>query len=394
MIYIVRFLSSAAWSCFYPFMAIWLNAAVGLSTSAAGIIVGFAIVSNRIGALAFQGVLDKVDRRREIALALLCVAVAALLMLVMAAIGITNVLTWVVLVVVFGVANSIATISQISYIVQYFGEGEHERVLSYENVAANAGAGIAPFIASLILAGAGYWFVALPLLFGVLATASTTLIPHLARSAGPEVGDRSSTVDGSEASPKVVAFLAINFLTMIGYAQFYYVFPTYATERFSSELVGVLFLVASGIIIFSQVYITSLSQRVSRLWRVIVSNLLIGTGCLLLIISSQAQAILFVVVIFIVIGEMICGPLYQAQAVKIWRGRSSVAMAVQTCVWGAAEATAAVLGLLAVAQEISYISFLLGFAACVIAAVGAWVSIALKRPLIGIEIERRSPQVS
>lgn len=57
-------------------------------------------------------------------------------------------------------------------------------------------------------------------------------------------------------------------------------------------------------------------------------------------------------------------------------------------------ALAAVLGLLAVAQEISYMSFLLGFAACVIAAVGAWVSIALRRPLIGIEIERRSPQVS
>ena len=188
--------------------------------------------------------------------------------------------------------------------------------------------------------------------------------------------------------------MAINFLTMIGYAQFYYVFPTYATERFSSELVGVLFLVASGIIIFSQVYVTSFAQRVSRLWRVIVSNLLIGAGCLLLIISSQAQAILFVVVVFIVIGEMICGPLYQAQAVKIWRGRSSVAMAVQTCVWGAAEATAAVLGLLAVANELSFMSFLLGFAACVIAAVGAWASIALKRPLIGIDVEQRSVPVS
>ncbi|MCU0120291.1 MFS transporter [Pseudomonas sp. B2M1-30] len=393
MIYFVRFLSSAAWSCFYPFMAIWLNTAVGLSTSAAGIVVGFAIVSNRIGALAFQGLLDRVDRRREIALALACVAVAALLMLLTAAMAITNVFIWVALVVVFGVANSVATISQISYIVQYFREGEHERVLSYENVAANAGAGVAPFVASLILAGAGYWFVALPLLLGVLATASTTLIPHVARSMGLASGG-ASTLDGVETSPKVIAFLAINFLTMIGYAQFYYVFPTYATERFSSELVGVLFLVASGIIIFTQVYVTALSQRVSRLWRVIVSNLLIGAGCLLLMISAQAQAILFVVVVFIVIGEMICGPLYQAQAVKIWRGRSSVAMAVQTCVWGAAEATAAVLGLLAVARELSFMSFLLGFTACVVAAVGAWVSIALKRPLIGIELEQRSPQVS
>jgi hypothetical protein len=69
-------------------------------------------------------------------------------------------------------------------------------------------------------------------------------------------------------------------------------------------------------------------------------------------------------------------------------------MSVQTCVWGAAEATAAVLGLLAVANELSFLSFLLGFAACVIAAVGAWISIAMKRPLIGIEIEQRSPQVS
>jgi predicted MFS family arabinose efflux permease len=249
-------------------------------------------------------------------------------------------------------------------------------------------------VASLILAGTGYWFVALPLLLGVLATASTRLIPQVARSAGVAFAARASTLGETEASPKVVAFMAINFLTMIGYAQFYYVFPTYATERFSSELVGVLFLVASGIIIFSQVYVTSFAQRVSRLWRVIVSNLLIGAGCLLLIISSQAQAILFVVVVFIVIGEMICGPLYQAQAVKIWRGRSSVAMAVQTCVWGAAEATAAVLGLLAVANELSFMSFLLGFAACVIAAVGAWVSIALKRPLIGIDVEQRSVPIA
>jgi predicted MFS family arabinose efflux permease len=112
------------------------------------------------------------------------------------------------------------------------------------------------------------------------------------------------------------------------------------------------------------------------LWRVIVSNLLIGMSCLLLIISSQAQAILFVVVVFIVIGEMICGPLYQAQAVKIWRGRSSVAMAVQTCVWALPEATAAVLGLLAVANELSFMSFLLGFAACVIAAVGLGIDCA------------------
>lgn len=59
-----------------------------------------------------------------------------------------------------------------------------------------------------------------------------------------------------------------------------------------------------------------------------------------------------------------------------------------------AEATAAVLGLLAVAQELSFMSFLLGFAACVIAALGAWVSIALKRPLIGIDIEQRSAPVS
>lgn len=65
MIYFVRFLSTAAWSSFYPFMAIWLSSTVGLTTRAAGIVVGFAIVSNRIGALALQGILDKVDRRRK-----------------------------------------------------------------------------------------------------------------------------------------------------------------------------------------------------------------------------------------------------------------------------------------------------------------------------------------
>ncbi|MBC2656564.1 MFS transporter [Pseudomonas sp. MSSRFD41] len=394
MIYIVRFLAAAAWSCFYPFMAVWLNTVVGLGTSAAGIVVGCAIVANRVGALAFQSVLDKLERRLEIALALLCVAVCALLMLLAAAFGITNIIVWLVLVVVFGVANSVATISQISYIVQHFREGEHERVLSYENVAANAGAGIAPFVASLILAGAGFWFAALPLLLGVLATLSTTLVSRTQRTAGYGTGGGLAKAVRMGASPRIVAFMAINFLTMIGYAQFYYVFPTYATERFSSELVGVLFLIASAVIILGQVYVTALAQRISRLWRVVVANLLIGIGCLLLMASSQTQAILFVVVVFIVIGEMICGPLYQAQAVKIWQGRSSVAMAVQTCVWGAAEAIAAVLGLLAVARELSFLSFLLGFAACAIAAVVAWVCIAAKRPLIGIEIEQGPPALA
>jgi hypothetical protein len=108
-------------------------------TGAAGVVVGFAIVSNRIGALAFQGMLDKVERRREIALAYSvwrwrrCSAghrrdghyqrVD---------LGRTG--CWC------SVSRLIATIS-VSYIVQYFREGEHERVLSYENVAANAGPG-------------------------------------------------------------------------------------------------------------------------------------------------------------------------------------------------------------------------------------------------------------
>jgi hypothetical protein len=73
--------------------------------SAAGVVVGFAIVSNRIGALAFQGMLDKVERRREIALALALRGGGGAAVLVTAAMGITNVLIWVVLVAVFGVSD-------------------------------------------------------------------------------------------------------------------------------------------------------------------------------------------------------------------------------------------------------------------------------------------------
>lgn len=388
MIYIIRFFSAAAWSFFYPFMAVWLNSVVGLSSSAAGIVVGFAIVANRTGALAFHRLLDKTERKAEIALTLLGVAISAFLMLVAAAMGVSDIFVWIVLATLFGLTNSVSVISQISYIVHVFHDGEHERVLSYENVAANAGAGIAPFLASFMLSGTGYWFVAFPLLLGTLGAIATRPLPSATH---PEVADtKSETANSSEdtGNHQIIAFMVINFLTMVGYAQFYYVLPTYAVEKFSSELVGTLFLLSSIIIIIGQVYITSFSQRISLLWRVVISNLCIGSGCALLIFSSEQQAVLYIVVVLIVTGEMICGPLYQAQAVRIWRGRRSVVMAIQTCVWGAAEATATVAGLLLIAGKLSVISFLLGVLTCFIAAAGAWLSILQKRPLIGIDTDK------
>ncbi|HDZ2714706.1 TPA: hypothetical protein RSS69_004984 [Klebsiella pneumoniae] len=63
-------------------------------------------------------------------------------------------------------------------------------------------------------------------------------------------------------------------------------------------------------------------------------------------------------------------------------------MAIQTCVWGAAEATATVAGLLLIAGKLSVISFLLGVLTCFIAAAGAWLSILQKRPLIGIDTDK------
>ncbi|MBQ5265132.1 MFS transporter [Klebsiella pneumoniae] len=388
MIYIIRFFSAAAWSFFYPFMAVWLNSVVGLSSSAAGIVVGFAIVANRTGALAFHRLLDKTERKTEIALTLMCVAISASLMLVAAAMGVSDIFVWIVLATLFGLTNSVSVISQISYIVHIFHDSEHERVLSYENVAANAGAGIAPFLASFMLSGTGYWFVAFPMLLGTLAAVATR--PLFSATHPMMAETKSETGNSSEdaGNHRIIAFMVINFLTMIGYAQFYYVFPTWAVENFSSELVGTLFLLSSIIIIIGQVYITSFSQRISHLWRVVTSNLCIASGCALLIFSSEQQAILYFVVVLIVTGEMICGPLYQAQAVKIWRGRRSVVMAIQTCVWGTAEATATVAGLLLIAGKLSMFSFLLGGLTCFIAAIMAWLSILWQRPLIGIETDK------
>lgn len=388
MIYIIRFFSAAAWSFFYPFMAVWLNSIVGLSSSAAGIVVGFAIVANRTGALACHRLLDKTERKTEIALTLIGVAISASLMLFAAAMGVSNIFIWIVLATLFGLTNSVSVISQISYIVHVYHDGEHERVLSYENVAANAGAGIAPFLASFVLFSTGYWFVAFPLLLGMLAAVATRSLPSAIHSV--MANTKSQITDSSEdvGKHRIIAFMAINFLTMIGYAQFYYVFPTYAVEKFSSELVGTLFLLSSIIIIVGQVYITSFSQRISRLWRVVTSNLCISFGCALLIYSSEQQSVLYLVVILIATGEMICGPLYQAQAVKIWRGRRSVIMAIQTCVWGVAGATATVVGLLLIAGKLSIVSFLLGVLTCFIAAIGAWLSILWQRPLIGIETDK------
>uniref|UniRef100_A6VRK5 Major facilitator superfamily MFS_1 n=1 Tax=Marinomonas sp. (strain MWYL1) TaxID=400668 RepID=A6VRK5_MARMS len=390
MIYLIRFLSSSAWSCFYPFMAVWLHGVVGLTSSSASVVVGFAIVANRVGALVFYGVLDKVSHRYEIIFSLFLMALFASLMLASAHLKITNIAIWIVIVSLFGISNSVSTISQISYIVHNFKEGMHEKALAYENVAANAGSGIAPFVASILLTFSGSLFAALPVGLGVVAACCAYYLHNsrLVHKRDTKTANINSTFTQLRDRALII-FMVINFLTMIGYAQFYYVFPTYATEQFSSETVGQLFLLASAIIIIAQVPITSFFQRVTKLWRVIISNLLIASGVLLLSNSSGGQFSLYIVVPLIVIGEMICGPLYQAQAVKIWSGSSSTIMSIQTCIWGAAEALAAVAGLLLVAHGGGVASFIIGGGACILVTFTAWMSISSKKAIIGINLTEK-----
>jgi MFS family permease len=360
-----RFLTWCGWGVLIPFLAVWLHGLDVLPGTGIAVVVGAAIIANRVGALPFAGQLGRYDKRLVTAGCQLTAVAATAAMAALAHHRSGALAGWLAAAVVFGLASSIATVAQIAYLAGQFDPESSQQAFSYENVAVNLGGGIAPLLSAVVLVGAPGAFPYLPMAFALAGAALCPLMPPEAPGRPP---DQEETVHSGHG---VRPFLVVNFLTLVAYAQFADVFPAYGSGVLGARAVGVLFTVSCAAIVVLQVPLTRVSTRLGAATQVCLANLTAAAGSLLLMDPRGGLPLVCLAVCLVTVAEMSYGPLYQAMAVRAFGGDTTTALAVLTFVWGVAESLATLVGLWLVAAHRGHLSMLLGALAALTVAVYA-----------------------
>ncbi|WP_326618768.1 hypothetical protein OG863_15610 [Streptomyces decoyicus] len=369
-IYVVRFLTYSTWGVLYPFFTVWLLDQGLFSVADCGLVTGTAVLANRLGSLAFVRVLRPGSERRFIVGSQIAMAAAAAVMCAMALLAVRSLAGWVLISAAFGLAGSLATLAQLTLIVHQFGAEETRRAFSYENVALNAAGGLAPFVSSLAYTATGRLYVLAPIGFAVFAG---LLAMRLAPGRGPAAEAPRAAPDIPARPRGVFVLLGANFLTTVTYAQFYGVFAAYASPRLGPHSVGLLFAFASVAIVVLQSLVTRWSRRAGEPVLIAVANLALAAGTALLVAPEGGMALMLLAVVAITVGEMIYVPVYQALAVAVSGGRTSLAVGSLTFVWGLAESLAVVAGLWLIGAGLGAMTFLTGAGAAMAVVVLAVV---------------------
>jgi MFS family permease len=366
MIYVVRFISYAVWGVVYPFLAVWLLDLGIFDEGSVGLIIGVAVIANRIGSLALVRVVERHDKRLAIIWSQLLAIAAAVALHLLSTGPNGSMVVWAALAGVFGLANSVATLAQVAFIAQQFPHEERKRAFAYENIALNVAGGIAPLLSSFAILSLTGQYALIPIMFAVV---TIVLAARLPRDVAGAAVDRTkqSDVDQFGWYDRAVV-LGFTFLTMVTYSQFYGVFPVYAVKDLGEDTIGWLFAASSVMIVLLQAVVFRLSAKTDDVRLIVIANLVMAAGCLLLIFTANGVSLILVAVLCIAIGEMIEGPLYQALAVQAFKAKPTRAMGAVTFIWGLGEAAAIVVGLALIGGGMGYLSFLIGTGAAVLVA--------------------------
>lgn len=366
MIYVIRFISYTVWGVVYPFLAVWLLGLRIFDEGAVGLIIGVAVITNRVGSLVFVHVVERYDKRLAIIGSQLVAIVAAVALHLLSLGPVHSVLAWAVVGGVFGLANSVATLAQVTFIAHQFPHEERKRAFAYENVALNIAGGVAPLLSSFVIISLTGSYALVPIAFAVTTIALAVRLP---RDAAADVAQphEPSGSDGFRGHDRTVV-LGFIFLTMVAYAQFYGVFPVYAVADLGEDTVGLLFAASSVMIVLLQALVLKLTARADDVRLIVIANVLMASGSLLLIFTASGVQLVLLAVLCIAIGETVYGPLYQTLAVQAFQGRATRAMGAVTFIWGLGEAGTIVLGLAFIGAGLGYLSFLIGTGAALLVA--------------------------
>jgi predicted MFS family arabinose efflux permease len=347
-LYIIRFFTWGAWSILFTFFAVWLATSAPFSAADIALIAGTLAMTNRAGALLFARWIGSWDFRA---------AMIGMQVLLMAAIiwlqwlhlhQLYSLAAWLAGVAVLGIANSVSTLTQLTFIASGNAKDDTVTAFSKENVALNLSAGVSPYLSALVLAHAPDGYLAFALLFCLPTIA---LCMRVTPRQQPQACTEQQTLQAQAVnSQSRVRFLAINFLSFFAFAQFYNVFPFYAENSLGAQQIGLFFAASSVLIVILQIPMTRLCARHNRRDLIIAANLALAIGVYALFFATQKMTAMVAAILLLTFSEMIFGPLYQSMSIKLFPGRPAFAMAVLTFTWALAETAATSLGVYLVAQ--------------------------------------------
>lgn len=368
-IYLIRFTTWGSWSLLSSFFAVWLSREATFSPADISLLAATIALANRAGGLVFVPWIGRWRLRRLLVLTQLAIILAAAGLQWLYSHGHYRLEAWLPLAAMFGVAHSLASLAQLTYLAAGGAGQDQVRAFSMENVALNLSAGVTPFLSALVLDEIAPWYLMVPVVYCLATLALTGFISDLA-PAQARAEPRGAT---SATSAKALGmFLLLNALSFFAFSQFYNVFPFFAREQLSAQSIGLWFALSSGMIVLLQLPLTRLLAARPRRWLVIAANGVMGVGVLGLLQAAQSVPVAFLAVLCLTLAEMVFGPLYQVMVLGLMPGRPAFAMGLLTLTWASAEAMATGVGLYLVAEGQATLAF--GLAAC--ACLGA-VSIGL-----------------
>lgn len=366
-IYVVRFFSWGTWSILFSFFAVWMATSATFSAGDISLIAGTLALTNRAGALLFTHWIGRLGFRQLMVAMQLLIAAAILAMHLLYRLGNHDLLAWMACAALFGVANSVSTLAQLTFIAAGNTRADSMSAFSMENVALNLSAGITPYASAMVLSHAPQWYLLCALLYCVPTLLLCLRVKPVTRDAQQAATAPGAAVEVGSDTRSRVAFLAINFLSFFAFCQFYNVFPYYAETRLGAEQIGLLFAASSVLIVLLQIPLTRLSARLKRQDLIVAANLFMAVGVYALFHATHNLSAVVAAVLFLTLAEMIFGPIYQTLSIRIFPGKPAFAMAILTFTWALAETVATVVGLYLVSLGQAWSVFAFG-AACALLA--------------------------
>ncbi|MFF5718295.1 MFS transporter [Streptomyces buecherae] len=342
-----RATSSAGFFAVVPFLGLWLVDDKGLSGSAAGLVVGGAILANRAGGVILVPLIHAVGQKSSIAAGYVGAALAFGTLgmgLRLPAYG------WAALAALAGLALAMATTAMKAQI-STLPPDQRLRCFGYLSMAVNAGAAAGPFLGGLILE----WRAdALPLTAAVLYVVALVAVPALPGAWREAARARRSEKARLLPERPFVVFALLVCGTWIAYAQLFTVLPAYVDGVIGTGDLGLVFTVNAVLVLALQVPASALARKVLARPRggfgalcLAANVLLAGAAALCAFGRSVGLGAVVAAIIVFTLSEVIWGPLYDSE-VGERRGRlsSTAAYAVSGLVWGAAESAGAWVGMI------------------------------------------------
>ncbi|MFF7708861.1 MFS transporter [Pseudomonas sp. NPDC007930] len=362
-LYALRFFTWGCWSVLFSFFAVWLTGVTPFSAAEVSVLAGTLALANRAGCLLCVRWVERCALR-TLMLCTQAVLVLALLGLDgLYAAGNSNWWLWLPCAALFGLASSVSSLAQLSFIASGQTRADTLTAFSLENVALNLSAGVTPYASAWVLNHCRAWYLLVPLLYVLPALLLCLCLPN--RPCG------ASTAQAPAAAPPAALapwrFLLLNGLTFLAFSLFYNVFPLHAAGTLGAEQVGLLFAASSALIVLLQVPLTRLSRGLGHTPLLLAANASLALGLWALYSAHSHLGAAALAIGLLTLAEMIFGPVYQALAVRVFPGRPARAMAIVTLTWASAETLATAGGLYGVAQGQGLWVFAVGVAAALLA---------------------------